>query len=85
MMARLSKTAPASSDDLLDAFLTGRFLKTMRLYADMAGTSNPAVDAADALQRGDAATVPGEWIGPPHFGLTYRLQKGRPAEVVGHD
>lgn len=81
-MARLSQTAPATSDDLLDAFLTGRFLETMRMYAQMAGTSNPAVDAADALHRGQAATVPGEWIGPPHFGLVYRLERGRPAEVT---
>ena len=81
-MARMSKTAPITAVDLVDEFLTDDFLKTMRLYAEYAGTSNPAVDAADALQQGEAATVPGEWIGPPHFGLVYRLERGRPAEVT---
>jgi len=75
-------TDSATSDDEVADFLAGDVLRTMRLYGDMAGASNPAMDAADALQRGEAATVPGEWIGPAHFGLTYRLQKGRPAEVT---
>lgn len=75
---------PVSRDTEVDRFLSGRFLETMRLYADMAGTSNPSVDAADALQAGEAVEVPGVWIGPEFDGLTYRLQKGRPAGV-SHD
>ena len=82
-MARM-KDLRIAADDAVEDFLTGRFLETMRLYADMAGTSNPAVDAADALQRGDAVEVPGEWIGPDYDGLTIRLQAGQPPEVVGH-
>lgn len=73
---------PVSRDAEVDQFLAGRFLETMRLYGEMAGTTNPAIRAADALQAGQAVEVPGEWIGPEYGGLTFRLQKGRPAEVA---
>lgn len=80
-MARMKNLAVAA-DDTVEDFLSGRFLETMRLYGQMAGTTNPAVDAADALHRGEPATVPGEWLGPEFYGLTVRLEAGKAPEVV---
>ncbi|OAH41637.1 hypothetical protein AYJ66_06495 [Dietzia cinnamea] len=80
-MARM-KALRIAADDTVEDFLSGRFLRTMRLYGQMAGTSNPVVDAADALQRGDAVEVPGEWIGAEFDGLTVRLEAGKAPEVI---
>ncbi|KAA0917006.1 hypothetical protein [Dietzia sp. ANT_WB102] len=80
-MARMKNLAIAA-DDAVEDFLTGDFLRTMRLYGQMAETPNPATVAADALQHGEAATVPGEWLGPDFYGVTVRLKAGKAPEVV---
>ena len=79
-MARMKNLAIAA-DDTVEDFLTGKFLETMRLYGQMAGTTNPATVAADLLHAGEPATVPGEWLGPEFYGTEVRLQQGRPAMV----
>lgn len=80
-MARM-KDLQIAADDLMEDFLHGKFLETMRLYGVMAETSNPAIRAADALQLGEAAEIPGEWIGPDFYGLTVSLQAGKAPEIV---
>lgn len=83
-MARM-KALKIAADDVLEEFLTGKFLRTMRLYSDMAGTENPATRAADALQRGEAAEVPGQWLGPDFDSLTVRLEAGKAPEILEDD
>ena len=90
-MARL--TAPTGPvGDLVDDYLTSPAVAQMHLYADMAGTQNPATRAAAALRRGDAAVVDASAL--PHevaaeffdpHRLTHarvRLQRGEAPEVV---
>lgn len=83
-MAKVRQST-AVADDVAEEFLGGKFLQTMRLYAEMAGTENPAVIAAARLQSGQAAEVSGEWVGPEWAGLVLRLKVGAPVVVVATD
>ena len=81
IVARM-KAGAVGTGAAVDKWLDSRLVRVMATYSVHAGRPSPVSRAVEAVNRGEAVTVPGHWVGPDYDGRRVRLALGEPVAVV---